>query len=161
MGDVEKRMKPLASSSSMYDFIVCSGCDSGKTLPLGGWDPRRRSMAQSLARWGGKCDALTLLKPRLDLDIRWVMGLSRKSHSPSWRACCGDNLKAEVWPLNDLFLVHEIEGLCCSSHGRPRMMGFVEIGTQTGRWFQCGGIRYSIGYFSGEFNATGAQGSTI
>ncbi len=37
----------------MYDFIAsASGCESGKTLLLGGCDPGRRSMAHSL--WLGE-----------------------------------------------------------------------------------------------------------
>ncbi len=33
-GDVDGRMKPLASSSSMYAFMASdSGCDRGKTRP--------------------------------------------------------------------------------------------------------------------------------
>lgn len=36
-GEVEGRMKTLASSLSMYFFILAdSGCDNGKILPLGG-----------------------------------------------------------------------------------------------------------------------------
>ncbi len=50
-GDLDGTMKPLASSSSIYFLMVSdSGCERGKTLPLGGVEPGMRSMAQSLGR---------------------------------------------------------------------------------------------------------------
>ncbi len=49
-GDMDGRIKPLANSSSMYDFMAYSGCDRGKTRPLGVCEWGCRSMAQSLER---------------------------------------------------------------------------------------------------------------
>ncbi len=119
-------MKPLASSSSMYDFIAsASGCDNGKTLPLGGCDPGRRSMAQSLARWGGKCNAFTLLKA----SARSWYSLGNESFEEVSPLLLTGMLRRQFWRQKSdhwviCFLAHEIEGLCCSSHGSPRMMGF-------------------------------------
>ncbi len=62
-GDVEGLMKPLESSSSIYNFIApASGCDKGKTLPLGGWESGWRLMAQSPVMCEGSWEALILLK---------------------------------------------------------------------------------------------------
>ncbi len=62
-GDVEGLMKPLESSSSIYKFIAsASGCDKGKTLPLGGWEPGWRSMGQSPVLCEGSWEALILVK---------------------------------------------------------------------------------------------------
>ncbi len=67
----------------MYDFIAsASGCDSGKILPLEGCDPGRKidsTVAGSMG--GGKCDALTLRRPRLNLDTHRAMDPSRMSPS--------------------------------------------------------------------------------
>ncbi len=62
-GEVDGRMKPLANSSSMYSLMASdSGWERGNTLPLVGIAPGSRSIAQSLDRCGGSCDALDLLK---------------------------------------------------------------------------------------------------
>ncbi len=67
-GDVDGLMKPLDSSSSIYNCIAsASGCDKGKILPLVGWEPGWRSMAQSPVLCRGSWEALILLKASASL----------------------------------------------------------------------------------------------
>ncbi len=62
-GDVDGLMKPLESSSSINNLITsASGCHKVKILPLVGWEPGWRSMAQSPFLCGGSWEALILLK---------------------------------------------------------------------------------------------------
>ncbi len=126
-GDMDGRMKPFANSSSMYDFMASdSGCDRGKTRPLGGCELGCRSMAQSLERWGGSCEALVLLKASirswysigslcagrgagLSLSFWRVRSRQRwRQASDHWVICLSDQ---------------EMVGLCFPSQESPRMMG--------------------------------------
>ncbi len=97
---------------------------TGKTLPLGGCEPGRRSMAQSLERWGGNWEALVLLKASMwswyspgILDalqgsgcLPWRMRLRQffRQNSDHWIICLSDQ---------------EIHGLCFSNQGRAKMRG--------------------------------------
>ncbi len=130
-GDLDGTMKPLANSSSIYFLMVSdSGCERGKTLPLGGAEPGMRSMAQSLGRWGGSLDALALLKAS---DRSWYSaGSSEESQGLSSLSCGWMEgwLDIRQWRWQDFdhwrisCVDQDMRGLCLSSQGKPRMTGF-------------------------------------
>ncbi len=130
-GEVDGRMKPLANSSSMYALMASdSGWERGNTLPFVGIAPGIRSIAQSLDRCGGSCDALDLLKAS---ERSWyatgrfvVEGVSESGEGVNFTS--GQwNCRHSWWQNSDhcwiCFADQEIRGLCFSSQGRPRITG--------------------------------------
>ncbi len=108
-----------------------SCCVNGKILPQVGTAPERRSITQSLGRWGGSCEALDLLKTShkswYSMGNPWTTG-------PSLRRDLGDIGEWEwskrqcLWHISDHWTIclvgHDIQGLCLSSQGKPRIMGY-------------------------------------
>ncbi len=131
-GEVDGRMKPLANSSSMYALMASdSGWERGNTLPFVGIAPGSRSIAQSLDRCSGSCDALDLLKAS---ERSWystgrflVEGVSESGEGVDF-ASGQWNCRHSWWQNSDhcwiCFADQEIRGLCFSSQGRPRITGF-------------------------------------
>ncbi len=131
-GEMDGLMKPLASSSSMYAFIASdSGCDRGNTLPLVGIAPGSRSMAQSLDWCGGSWEAFDLLNASVRSwysigrsDMAGISDDEGDAEVVTW--CC--NCRHSFWQRSYhcwiCLTVQEIQGLCLSSQGKPRITGF-------------------------------------
>ncbi len=131
-GEVDGLINPFDSSSSIYAFMASdSGCDRGKTLPLDGLDPGIISIEQSRSRCGRSCEAFVLLKASMrSCYSEGTPGIGESSIFWVGRGEVCDRLvsKQFCWQVSDhcsiCLVVHENRGLCLSSQGRPRMMGF-------------------------------------
>lgn len=109
-----------------------SGWDRGKILPLGGVAPGNKSMEQSLDRWGGRLDALVLLKAMARSE--YSIGKSEVSVSNSLTVnVCTDKgetwLKYWSWQIVSNWMIcpsfQEICKLCLHNHGKPRITGLL------------------------------------
>ncbi len=131
-GEVDGLINPFDSSSSIYAFMPSdSGCDRGKTLPLSRLSQDPAHLAQSRSRCRGSCEALVLLKASMkSWYSEGTPGIGESSIFWVGHGEVCDRLvsKQFCWQESDhisiCLVVHEIWGLCLSSQGRPRMMGF-------------------------------------
>ena len=123
-------MMPAASELLMYSSMtLVSGAEREKSLPLGGDEPGRRSMAQSYGRCGGSEVARTLLNT--SFKSKYSDGTPERSESSLEEEVLKAGNKADfrqtAWQCSLHCrmepVLQSICGLCFTNQGNPRMTG--------------------------------------
>ncbi len=124
----------------------------------------RRSMAQSLGRWGGKCDALTLLKA----SARSLYSLGNRLFAEVFLLHLTGMLQRQFWgqkevrPVKDLSLSPRDRGVMLLQPWKAKDNGVLwRLEHEQADGFGMEGSGTQLEIFGDGLNATGAQRSAI